>query len=132
MAYMNQERKAKVAQQIKAILNKHGLKGTLSVRDHITLVLTVQSGAIDFSSNYNETVGDRYGCQACVDGYINVNQYHYDRHFSGAAKAFLDEAVAMLNTDNYDHSDSQTDYFDVGHFVDICIGRWNKPYKLVA
>jgi hypothetical protein len=32
---------------------------------------------------------------------------------------------------NHDRSDIQSDYFDVGWYVDINIGRWNKPYALV-
>lgn len=33
-----------------------------------------------------------------------------------------------LNIDNYDNSDSQTDYFDVGHYTSINLGSWNKPF----
>jgi len=36
--------------------------------------------------------------------------------------------IKALNLDNYDRSDSMTDYFDVGHYVNINIGRWNKPF----
>ena len=38
MAYMNQERKAKVAAKVKPILAKYGMKGSLSVRNHSTIV----------------------------------------------------------------------------------------------
>ncbi len=37
----------------------------------------------------------------------------------------------MHGTDLYDNSDIMTDYFDVAWYVDINIGKWNKPYKLV-
>jgi hypothetical protein len=36
--------------------------------------------------------------------------------------------VRALNCDNYDNSDSMTDYFDVGHYVDLNIGKWDKPF----
>ena len=39
MAYVSQELKARIAPRVKEILSKHGLKGSLSVRHHSTLVL---------------------------------------------------------------------------------------------
>ena len=33
-----------------------------------------------------------------------------------------------LNIDNHNRSDSQTDYFDVGHYTSINLGIWNKPF----
>ena len=54
MAYVSQELKAKLAPTIKAICKKYGVKATLSVRNHSSLVLTVKQGSIDFG-------GDRIG-----------------------------------------------------------------------
>ena len=31
---------------------------------------------------------------------------------------------------NHNESDSQTDYFNVGWYIDIGIGRWDKPYQV--
>ena len=38
--------------------------------------------------------------------------------------------IQALNTDNHDNSDIQTDYFDVGHYVELNIGTWEKPYEI--
>jgi hypothetical protein len=35
-----------------------------------------------------------------------------------------------MNMGNHDNSDIMTDYFDVGWYVDVNIGLWNKPYIL--
>ena len=32
----------------------------------------------------------------------------------------------------FDKSDIMTDYFHTAYFLDINIGQWNKPYKLLA
>src|SRR5690606_40972107 len=40
----------------------------------------------------------------------------------------MERIVAALNTGNWDRSDIQTDYFDVGHYVDLRIGTWDKPF----
>ena len=54
MAYFNQERKKAMAPKIKEILKKYGLKGSLAVRHHSTVVLNIRSGEIDFITNFNE------------------------------------------------------------------------------
>ena len=133
MAYMSQEKKSKIAPMVKKILAKYGVKGSLAVRNHSTLVLNIKSGAIDFIKNYNETVGAQPGGfrlgSAAVD-HVDVNPYHYHNHFSGKAKSFLTEIMVAMNNGNHDNSDIQSDYFDVGWYVDVNIGKWNKPYIL--
>jgi hypothetical protein len=37
-----------------------------------------------------------------------------------------------MNAGNWDKSDIQTDYFNVGWYIDVNIGKWNKPYTLEA
>jgi hypothetical protein len=135
MAYVSQEHKAEIAPVVKAILKKYGIKGSLAVSHHSTLVLNIKSGAIDFISNYNSTVaaqpgGFRLGSPA--KDALDVNVYHIDSHFTGKARKALEELAQALRGPRYfDHSDSQTDYFHVSHYIDINVGRWNKPYQLV-
>jgi hypothetical protein len=101
----------------------------------MTLCLNIKSGAIDFIGNYNTVNIDdpRYanygGFRPAVD-YIDVNPFWYQDHFDGVAKKFLKEILTAMNDGNHDNSDIQTDYFDVGWYVDVNIGRWNKPYIL--
>jgi hypothetical protein len=141
MAYFNQDRKQERAPAIKAILKKYGVKGSLSVRNHSTFVLTVKSGSVDFIENYIKTDADKpYGNKMSDDriAYVrkerslDVNPYWYQEHFSGKALGFLKEVFAVMNKGNHDNSDVQTDYFDVGWYVDVTIGTWNKPYTVEA
>jgi hypothetical protein len=132
MAYMNQELKAKLAPAVKAILKRYNVKGTLAT-DRNTLTLNIKSGTLDFIENYNSTIrNDRnmYGRGfSSAETYIQVNPYHYRSHFSDKViKKFLDEITEAMNVGNHDNSDSQTDYFDVGWYVRINVGKWNKPY----
>jgi len=130
MAFMDQTKKAKIAPAVKAILKKYHIKGTLSVNNHSTLVLNIKSGIIDFIGNYNTTCGNKLNSPAKDS--ININPYWYHEHFSGQALKCLDELVRAMNSGNHDRSDIQTDYFDVGWYIDVNIGRWNKPYELEA
>jgi hypothetical protein len=132
MAYVSQEMKAKTAPTIKALLKKYGLKGSLSVRNHSTLVLTVRQGTIDFIGNFNETNQPNGRSFTPAKDSIQVNTYWAHEHFSGRAAEFLSKAIQTLKgPDFFDHSDAQTDYFHCSHYIDINIGRWNQPYALI-
>lgn len=113
MAFFNQEKKSKIAPAIKSLLKEYGLKGSLSVENHSTVVLTIKEGFVDF--------GDAKG---------RINEYWISQNFQGVAQEFLLKALDILNTDNFDKSDVMSDYFHVGHYVNISIGKWNKPYVL--
>ena len=135
MAYVNQERKSQIAANVKPILKRYGVKGSLAVSNHMTLVLNIKSGSIDFIKNVNETVGAQPGgfrLGSAATDHVSVNPYHYQSHFSGKAKSFLTEILTAMNDGNHDNSDIQSDYFDVGWYVDVNIGKWNKPYQLTA
>lgn len=134
MAYFSQEKKKKIQPKVKAICEKYGIKASLAVQHHSTVVLNIKSGVIDFIENYNEFVREdaecrHYGVAEAKDS-LSVNVYHYQKHFTGKALAFLNEVIEVLNTDNYDKSDRMTDYFNVGFYVDVNIGKWDKPYVL--
>ena len=113
MAYMSQEKKQALAPKIKSILKKYGMKGSIAVDNHSTLVVNIKSGKIDFGGTD-----------------IGINPYHYKSHYEGVALDFLAELLPAMNEGNHDNSDIMTDYFDVGWYVDVNIGRWNKPYIL--
>lgn len=115
MAYFNQERKKAMQPKIKALLKEYNMKGSLSVRHHSAVVLTLKEGVIDFGTNNHQ-----------------VNTYYIEEYYKGKAAEFLKKAKVILMTGNHNNNDSQTDYFDVGWYVDINIGKWDKPYKVTA
>lgn len=118
MAYVSQVMKKNLAPAIKQVLNKYGMKGSLSVNNHSTLVCNIKEGKLNFSDYM------RPG-----DDYIQVNPYWIAEHYEGTQEAFLTELLAaMKGPDFFDHSDAMTDYFHTSHYVDINIGRWSTPY----
>lgn len=122
MAYMNQEMKSTISKNLKPVLKKFGVKGTLSVSNHSTIVLTLKSGKVDFFADYGDSEDARkFG--------IDVNPYWFHEHFTGKSKQFLTEAFRALKSANwYDESDIQTDYFNTAYYFRINVGKWNKPY----
>lgn len=133
MAYVSQELKSKLSPAIKAVCKKYGVKASVAVRNHMTLCLNVKSGSIDFIGNSNRVCGNDFyqvarGFKPNTSGYDQVNPYHFQNHYDGDAQAFLTEVLAIMNDGNWDKSDIQTDYFNVGWYVDVNIGKWDKPY----
>lgn len=132
MAWMNQERKKLLVEGAKKALDKYKIKATFKVRSHSTIVVNIKSGTLDFIENYNKTVSKRgEGGRVAID-YLQVNPYWYHDHFSGECKDFMFMLFDALNTGNHDNSDIQTDYFDVGWYVEVNIGSFQKPYIVVG
>ena len=118
MAYISQQDKKDLAPAIKAVLKNYGMKGTIAINHYSSLVVNIQSGVLDFTDHFSHG-----------DGYIQVNTYHIDSWYSGTIKRFLQDLVkAMKGNKWYDKSDAMVDYFDTAYYIDINIGKWNKPY----
>ena len=134
---MNQSKKAVIASKVKPILAKYGMKGSLSVRNHSTICLTLTSGSIDFIGDLQEQrqfgyVSHKLDKQKMRERYeLDINPYWFQEHYTGEALAFLSEIFpAMKGADWYDKSDAQIDYFDTAYYFDVNVGKWNKPYTL--
>ena len=111
MAFINQEKKKELLPAIKEVLKKYGVKGSVSVKNSSALVVTLKEGSIDFGK-----------------GYSQVNHYYIKRNYEGVAQEFLLELKNAMMEGNYDNSDPYGDYHEVGWYIDINVGKWDKPY----
>jgi hypothetical protein len=132
MAYMNQEKKKEIAVLLKEKLKGYDIKYSLAVDNHSTIVLNINKGSVDFISDYynNAKSNPNYRDEVCTRQYVGVNNYHIEDYFTGERKEILEIANECLNLNNFDKSDAMTDYFYVGHYVEINVGKWNKDYLL--
>jgi len=46
-------------------------------------------------------------------------------------KEVYSDLLNILNEGNHDNSDPMTDYYDVGWYVNLNIGSWEKPFKMI-
>jgi carbamoylphosphate synthase small subunit len=131
MAWMNQERKAKIVTAMKPIMRKYGIKGTFKC-DTRSITFTIREGAVDFIGDMQDTPSHRVNRDNLRTRYnFSVNPYWYNEHYTGTSKDLLDEVMtAMKGADWYDRSDIQTDYFDTAYYYDVNVGSWQKPYTL--
>lgn len=65
--------------------------------------------------------------------HITLNQYYIkdDYELSIYGKELFQYVKNLCDSFNYDDSDSMTDYFDCGFYLDLKIGKWNKPFELI-
>jgi hypothetical protein len=134
MAYISQDEKKILSPAIKAVLKKYGMKGTIGVEHHSTLVVNIKSGKLDIIQNWFDTVSKKgtindYGDKLDKPEYIQVNEYWIDHNYSNTVKDFLNELIDVMKGPGYfNHDDSQSDYFHRSHYTTINVGNWNKPY----
>lgn len=117
---MNQEKKKVIAAKLKEIMPKDW-KYSLSVYDYSAIVMTISSAPVDLLANID--------WNKKPESYIsNVSYRTLEKCFEGEVQQLMTKIIDILNTDNHNNSDSQTDYFDVGHYVDLSIGKYDKPF----
>lgn len=135
MAYMSQEKKKALAPSIKAVLKKYGMKGTIAVNHYSTLVVNIREGKLDVLENWEQVQAKAWRPEdekLKKPDYLDVNPYCIVDQYTGEIKDFLLELKAAMMAGNHDNSDIMTDYFDVGWYIDINIGNWEKPYKITT
>ena len=136
MAYVSQENKKKLAPKIKEILKKYNMKGSLSIRHHSSLVLTLTSGELDIIGAFNDHIRQDHNDNKenrYRDDYLQVNEYWIEETYANAprVKNFLQEILAAMKGPDYVcEDDPMTDYFFRSHYTDINVGRWDKPFVL--
>ena len=134
MAYISQEKKKELAVGIKKVLKKYGMKGTLGVNHHSSLVVNLWEGALDLlgdAQKHNDKVAQQRGQESYPIGdYLQVNTYRADEWaFSETIANFYKELIAaMKGTEWYNKSDIMTDYFDIAYYLDVNVGKWDKGY----
>lgn len=116
MAYVNQDLKKKIVSALKPIMKKYGMNATYSVNNHSTFCVNLKSGVIDFEK---------------TEGQVNV--YWVNENYTGIAEDFLNEVLDTIKISGgwFDKSDIQSDYFHTAFYIDIKIGKWDKPYQLL-
>lgn len=133
MAYMNQEKKAAIKSALDKFMDKKdGWKYSLRVQHHSTLELTILQGPVDFIGNYRCENNPEREVKVKADGHVDVNEFWLDTQFSGEVLEVMRVIKGAMNVGNHDNSDPMTDYYDVGHYVHIGVGDYNKPYVYVG
>lgn len=126
---MNQELKQIIAANLKPVLAKYNVKGSLRV-DHSEIILTLRQGKLNLQNDWRNPkyYDHRLDCfQIQTTPYYT--RWPHETYWSGQSFSFFEEAkAALLSAGYYDKSDIMTDYHDVAYYWDIEI----KDYKYIG
>jgi len=131
MAYINQAQKAIIAAELKKVVPA-GWKYTLSIHNHTSLIFTLFSAPVDLLEMCNrlqkakwEARGQEYSSQKTE---FSVNNNFMQDQVEGPALEIFQAIFSAMNCGNHDNSDTMTDYYDVGWYVNVNVGRWDHPF----
>ena len=110
------------------ILQSEGFK------DHLARQVYYYYGTTGEKAEYYEKQEKEALKRRLESGHMQVNQYHIkdDYELSEYGKNILQYVKDLLDSFNYDDSDSMTDYFNCGFYEHISIGKWDRPFELIA
>lgn len=120
MAYVPKELKVKVNALLKDIIPK-SWKWSLAVQHHSKLVLTIAKAPVDLVAINNN--------------HRDLNTYWYKDNLKAQPAELLNlltSIVNAMNVDNFDDSDAMSDYFNVGYYITVQFGKWDKPFQLIV
>ena len=116
-----------------SVTTKHGL----DINVHLMAAPESPFASLDYVGPHYEQY------PASHDGTdVQLNHYYVTQDYQGrwisncvhltekAAKMFL-QVVEIAQRDNWNNSDSQTDYFDVNYYLHLAVGKWDKPFQVV-
>lgn len=124
MAYINKEQKSKIAAALKGIMPKNW-KYSLRLENHSQITMTIQSAPVDLVAMLVKR--SEYG----QSGHIQLSHCNIEQTFTDpAVTEIMVKARNALNLDNFDNSDSMSDYYSVGHYIAMHLGKWDKPFTV--
>ena len=131
MAFISQDDKKTLAPAIKAVFKKYGLKGSISIKNHMTLCANVSAGRLDLIGAADQIGGRPWNNHYQANAYGATNEKYKDINID-IFNFYTELKKAMRGALWFDKSDLMTGYHHTAYFMDINIGRWNKPYQLIS
>jgi len=117
---------------------KNKLKFSVRREHYSSLNVSIISGEINFFDGSLDRK-DPWNSDAPehkFDGHEQINNYYPENY--GKHKALFEDIVHIMKTAPakaekgrawYDKSDAMVDYFDTAFYINLSIGKWNKPYE---
>lgn len=122
MAYVSKEDAKTKREAIKrAFPAKEGWKFSLTVQNYSKISFSILKAPYDMLEK--EDKESERGC-------VSINYHHIRDKFKGRKMKDLLTMYKILNKGNYNNSDSMRDYFDVGFYLDMYIGRYDRDFSV--
>ena len=138
MAYISTEDVKHIRNELKKELPQYKFS---VVRDHHSSVtISLMKGPAFNDYEYFDRYNNVTKTANLSDGeHHQINQFHLEDFYGKENAEILSKIDTISRTAPaknggkvwYNDSDIQTDYFDIAYYVNINVGKWNKPYEIV-
>ena len=138
MAYISQQDKKELMPGIKKVLKTYNMKGTVSIRHHSTLIVTLSEGELDLIKVENDIRRERHAREPYRELYLVTDTFQQSYHHLNKFVELGEHLVhnfyqnmfkAMKGNKWFDKSDIMTDYCHIAYYCYIDVGRSReKPY----
>ena len=116
MAYISTEEVKVIREELKKNFpSRLGWKLSIVRRDYLSLSISIIQAPFELRNDQN-------------NAYEPVNQYWIESRENTQSIPPLKKIFEIANKNNYNRSDVQSDYFDVGYYLNISIGHFGKPF----
>lgn len=120
MAFINKEKTKVIRNEIKKQFpRKDGWKFSVVNENHSSIHVSIMEAPVRFHEK----------------DYAQLNHYYPENYENSEILSKIKDIANgyFLNEGekNYNRSDLMTDYFDVGWYVNISQGKWDKPFKQI-
>lgn len=116
MAYISTEEVKVIREELKKNFpSRLGWKLSIVRRDYLSLSISIINAPIELRNDQNNS-------------YESVNQYWLESRENKESVLVLKKIFEIANKNNYDRSDVQSDYFDVGYYLNLSIGHFGKSF----
>jgi len=116
MAYMSTEHAATIRNNLKK--NFPNFKFSVTRHHSSGIRVSIIKSPLDFSKDIADSGYN----------YVQLNEYYLERYQHSEV---LKKIYQIINEGNHDNSDVQSDYFDIGFYVYMNIGDFEKPYQQI-
>jgi hypothetical protein len=127
MAFMSQEKKAQIAAVLKTVIPK-GWKYSVGVDNHTTIILNIWAAPVDLLK-----IAGMVGKYQTQYGYAQLGVHALGRDFAGSevGEIFAKIQAALFGASYFDKTDTMTDFHHCAYYVNVNLGRYDKPFKFV-
>ena len=116
MAYISTEEVKVIREELKKNFpSRLGWKLSIVRRDYLSLSISIIKAPFELRNDQK-------------NAYEEVNQYWIESRENKQSIPPLKKIFEIANKNNYDRSDVQSDYFDVGYYLNISIEHFGKPF----
>lgn len=128
MAYIDQATKKAITTALKKVVPKNW-KVTYGIRNHSTFVMSIMQADIDFPKAFAHINHNQDLIMAREINIYQLDSSSYKYADPTVVKLMQDILATIKQAGNwFDKSDLMSDYHHTAFYINITIGKWNKPF----